>query len=164
MQKNRISVRICSEPIALNKTAAWQSELTHGAANIFVGSVRSINLGRQVTSVFYDCHIPLCLKILNQISVEAQSKWGEDVEILVEHRHGSVTVGEPSVLVMATARHRDESYRVTRYIIEEIKTRAPIWKKEFYLDGESEWVRGHALCQHRKVDHHDIDGSRTCGR
>jgi molybdopterin synthase catalytic subunit len=55
-------------------------------------------------------------------------------------------VGEVSVLIVAHTPHRAEAFQVCRYVIEELKKRAPIWKKEFYQDGETEWLKGHALC------------------
>ena len=53
-----------------------------------------------------------------------------------------------SLAVAVSSRHRDESYEASRYLIEQLKERAPIWKKEYYTDGESEWLKGHALCGH----------------
>ena len=153
-----IKVEVTQEEIDLRVISEWQPSQTHGATNMFVGQVRSNNLGKQVVAVEYDCYEELCKKVFFEIAREATSKWGLDSNILVIHRHGKLKVGEPSVAIIATTGHRDESYRITRYIIEEIKMRAPIWKKEFYTDGETEWVKGHALCQHRKVDHHHSDG------
>ncbi|MGZ3773869.1 MAG: molybdenum cofactor biosynthesis protein MoaE [Pseudobdellovibrionaceae bacterium] len=158
-----IQVQVTSDSIDLNKVIHWTPDSKHGAGNIFMGYVRSLNLGRDVIAVEYECYIPLCLKTFQKIAEEALEKWGDDTNIFIVHRHGRLNVGEASVAIAATTRHRDESYRVSRYIIEEIKTRAPIWKKEFYTDGETDWVRGHALCQHRKVDHHENSGNHSCG-
>jgi molybdopterin synthase catalytic subunit len=159
----KIEVRIDSEPIALSEVVSWWAEPSHGAMNLFVGRVRSSNLGRAVVAMEYDCYAPLCQRTLIAIAGEARKKWCEDANILILHRYGRVAVGEASVAIVATTGHRDESYRITRYIIEELKTRAPIWKKEFYQDGETDWVQGHALCQHRKVDHHEAGGGHSCG-
>jgi molybdopterin synthase catalytic subunit len=158
-----IEVRVTLDPIDLGKVASWSPHSKHGAINSFVGIVRSSNLGREVVAMEYDCFIPLCEKTFTEIALEAQQKWANDANIFILHRHGRLAVGEASVAIVATTGHRDESYRITRYIIEEIKTRAPIWKKEHYKDGETEWVQGHALCQHRKVDHHEHSGGHSCG-
>ncbi len=158
-----IAASVTLNPIDLQKVISWAPQEMHGAMNSFVGMVRSSNLGREVIAMEYDCFIPLCEKIFTDIAQEAQRKWATDANICILHRHGKLSVGEVSVAIIATTGHRDESYRITRYIIEEIKTRAPIWKKEYYLDKETEWVRGHALCQHRKVDHHEVAGSYSCG-
>ncbi|NJM09500.1 MAG: molybdenum cofactor biosynthesis protein MoaE [Bdellovibrionaceae bacterium] len=159
----KIEVKVTVEPIAHSQVASWSPDSHHGAMNSFIGIVRSTNLGRTVVAMEYDCFIPLCEKTLFDIAAEAKEKWSEDANIFIVHRHGKLEVGEASVAITATTRHRDESYRITRYIIEELKTRAPIWKKEYYQDGETDWVRGHALCQHRKVDHHEHGGSPSCG-
>ncbi len=158
-----INVKVTSELLLLNELFNFQPSVGHGATNTFVGIVRNLNLGRNVIKMEYDCFIPLCEKTFLDIATEAQKKWCNDANILIAHRHGKLNVGDASVAIIATTGHRDESYRITRYIIEEIKVRAPIWKKEFYQDGETDWVRGHALCQHRKVDHHENGGRHSCG-
>lgn len=163
MRKGRTIIKVHADPIDMEQATKWDHDSSNGATNIFIGMVRSLNLGRQVKSIHYDCYIPLCESVIREIANEAKVKWGQDIEMVVIHRHGLLMTGEASVLVMASTKHRDEAYRVTRYVIEEIKTRAPVWKKETYTDGESEWVRGHALCQHRKVDHHEIGERHTCG-
>lgn len=162
-EMGKIEVKVTLDPIGLAEAASWSADSKHGAMNTFIGIVRSSNLGRDVVAMEYDCFIPLCEKTFFEIAMEAQCKWSPDANILVLHRRGRLEVGEASVAIVATTGHRDESYRITRYIIEEIKTRAPIWKKEYYQDGETDWVQGHALCQHRKVDHHEHGGSRSCG-
>lgn len=159
-----IKTMVTAEKIDLERISKWRPSPQHGAINVFVGAVRSRNLGREVLAVEYECFTPLCQKIFYEIAEEASLKWGTDSNILVIHRHGRLLVGEPSVAIVATTGHRDESYKMTRYIIEEIKRRAPVWKKEFYTDGETEWVRGHALCQHVKGDHYEHDGRHSCGR
>lgn len=158
-----IRVIVTDLPIMPEHFYNFKANSGHGAINTFVGIVRDLNLGRNVIKMEYDCFIPLCEKIFLDIASEAQKKWCADANILIIHRHGVASIGEPSVAIVATTGHRDESYRITRYIIEEIKIRAPIWKKEYYQDGETEWVRGHALCQHRKVDHHENDRGHSCG-
>lgn len=163
MKSGRISVQVTTEPIPLDVISEWPAPNAHGAMNVFMGLVRDLNLGKEVIAIEYDCFVPLCENVFQEIASEAQERWGLESDILIIHRHGHIKVGDPSVLVLATSKHRDESYRITRYVIEEIKVRAPIWKKEFYKDGETDWVRGHALCQHRKVDHHETSGSHTCG-
>ena len=132
---------------ALQSTGQTSS---HGAEILFLGVVRDINLGRAVTAVAYDAFAPLAEKILETIADEAKAKWG-DLQIAIFHRTGKLAVGEVSLAIAVSSRHRDESYLASRYVIEEIKARAPIWKKEFYTDGESEWLKGHALCQQGKT-------------
>lgn len=132
-------------PLALFEFA---KDLGHGAQAFFFGAVRAQNMGKEVVAVAYDAAPGLAQKVLKEIAGECQEKWGSDLRIMIVHRTGKLGVGDVSVGIGVTSRHRDESYKASRYIIEEIKTRAPIWKKEFYSDGETEWLKGHALCQH----------------
>jgi molybdopterin synthase catalytic subunit len=135
---------------AMNAIQATGEIRGHGAEILFLGVVRDINLGRSVTAVAYDAFPPLAEKTLATIASEAKEKWG-DLQIAIFHRTGKLSVGEVSLAIAVSSKHRDESYQASRYVIEEIKERAPIWKKEFYTDGESEWLKGHALCQHGKT-------------
>lgn len=147
----KIEVKVTTEPMDFSLMGNCSSEEQHGAANIFLGYVRALNMGREVIGIQYDCFIPLCEKVFREISLEAQEQWGKDTNILIIHRYGYLRVGEISVAIMVTTRHRDESYHISRYIIEEIKTRAPIWKKEYYNDGEMNWSPGHVLGQHKEM-------------
>lgn len=158
----RVEILITPKKIEMERLLSLIPSEEHGAINHFVGVVRSRNQGRPVVAIEYDCFIPLCRKVLSEIAEEAQGKWGQ-ANILIIHRHGRLRVGEPAVLIAASTGHRDESYRITRYIIEEIKKRAPIWKKEFYQDGETDWVRGHTLCQ-KEGGNHEQHRDHSCGR
>ena len=143
--------RVNAEPIdAADFSLSLQNKSApgHGGQNIFFGAVREVNHGKKVVAVSYDAFEPLAEKILAEIAAEAKSKWGSDLCILVWHRTGTLSVGQLSVAIGVSSKHRDEAYLASRYVIEEIKTRAPIWKKEHYEDGETEWLKGHALCGH----------------
>jgi molybdopterin synthase catalytic subunit len=121
---------------------------THGACNSFIGIVREVNHGKKVVSVSYDAYVPLAIKTLTEIAKEAQTKWVSESNIFIQHRTGTLQVGEVSVAILVYTKHREESFQMCKYIIEELKVRVPIWKKETYIDGETEWLRGHALCSH----------------
>lgn len=118
-----------------------------GAEVWFYGRVRNHNFGRQVLSVEYDAFGPLCENVFREIAEESQ-RWSKGGAITIIHRHGLLEIGEISVAIGVSTPHRDEAYKASRFIIEQIKVRAPVWKKENYVDGQSEWVKGHALCQH----------------
>ena len=126
----------------------FASDRGHGAQNFFFGAVRKHNCGREVVAVSYDAFAPLAEKILKDISLEAIAKWGDTLKVCVVHRTGRLSVGEISVGIGVSSKHRDEAYQASRFVIEQIKVRAPIWKKEHYQNGETEWLKGHALCQH----------------
>ena len=81
------------------------------------------------------------LLLLREIVAEARARW-ETGEVAVVHRIGRLEIGETSVAIAVAAPHRAEAYEASRYIIEELKKRVPVWKREGYLDGESEWLMG----------------------
>jgi molybdopterin synthase catalytic subunit len=144
--RNRIKVQVTANPILASEFMIGEAPSGHGASLLFFGIVRRENLGRNVLAVAYDAYPPLAEKVLRSICEEAQVNWGEDLEIKLLHRTGKLSVGEISLAIAVSSKHRDESYQASRYVIEELKRRAPVWKKEFYDDGESDWLEGHALC------------------
>lgn len=143
--------KVVENPIETSEATKFLTNPSHGAQSIFIGNVRNLNLGKTVISVSYDAFAALAENVFLQICEEATQKWGSDLQCAVIHRTGSLAIGEASLVVAVGSRHRNESYLASRYILEEIKTRAPIWKKEYYTNGETDWVRGHALCNHREV-------------
>jgi molybdopterin synthase catalytic subunit len=105
----------------------------------FEGWVRNRNDGREVMRLEYESFEDLALKEGARIVDEAIRRFGVSGAACV-HRLGLLEIGEIAVWVAATAEHRDEAFAACRYIIDEIKHRVPIWKKEHYLDGDSGWV------------------------
>lgn len=150
-----IFCRVGNDKIDSQEVFASACDYGHGAQNFFFGSVRDQNAGKKVTAVSYDAFEPLAEKVLQEISHEAQLKWGNALKISIVHRTGKLFIGEISVAIGVSSMHRDESYQASRYIIEQIKKRAPIWKKEHYEYGETEWLKGHALCQHADTVNHE---------
>lgn len=127
---------------------------SHGGEVVFRGLVRNINHSKTVTALSYDSFVPLAEETLKAIAIEAKNRWGQDLRFAVIHRTGRLEIGETAVVVAVSSKHRQEAFEACQYVIEELKMRAPIWKKEHYLDGESEWLQGHALCGH---SHHKHD-------
>ena len=121
---------------------------SHGGQACFFGAVRNLNHGRKVLAVSYECHIQIALRVFEDIVSEARLKWGEGLVAIVIHGTQRLNVGELSVGIGVSTPHREEAFEVCRYIIEELKVRAPIWKQEHYIDGDSEWLKGHELCRH----------------
>jgi len=145
---SRIEVVVRSESLSLDEAQRFCADVAHGAFASFVGNVRDRNLGRDVVAVSYDVFEPLALKRLRTICEETRDAHGPSVHLFVSHRKGRVAVGEASVVIGVSTPHRAESFAACRAVIEALKHEAPIWKQEHYVDGESEWVKGHSLCQH----------------
>lgn len=117
------------------------SDHQSGAKSIFEGIVRENNLGKSVTSLEYQCYEELAVKEGNLIISEAFSKFDINYAYCV-HRIGLLNIGDTAVIVLVYAAHRDDSFKACRFIIDEVKLRVPIWKKELYVSGESEWLQG----------------------
>ena len=117
------------------------SDHQSGAKSIFEGIVRENNLGKSVTSLEYQCYEELAVKEGNLIISEALSKFDINYAYCV-HRIGLLNIGDTAVIVLVYAAHRDDSFKACRFIIDEVKLRVPIWKKELYVSGESEWLQG----------------------
>jgi molybdopterin synthase catalytic subunit len=112
---------------------------SNGATVLFMGSVRDTHNGRAVDAIDYSAYVPMAEKVLNQIVGEAVARF-EPVNVALEHRLGHLRLGEISVAIAAAHPRRTAAFDAARYIIEELKRRAPIWKREHYSDGTREWV------------------------
>jgi molybdopterin synthase catalytic subunit len=112
---------------------------SHGAVVTFAGVVRSHNNGRAVTGMFYECYREMAEREMTQIVDEVRGKRELGVVRLV-HRVGEVAPGEMSLLVVVTAEHRQAAFDACQEIVDEIKKRAPIWKKERYADSTESWL------------------------
>ena len=136
------------KPLDSNQAIAFVQDGANGANALFVGVVRNHNQGRVVKGVSYDVYEELAKNNFKEICEEAQKEWGEKLRLYVVHGKGRLDIGGVSIMIAAGTPHRDESFKACRYVIEEIKKRSPVWKKEHYVDGDTEWVQGHALCSH----------------
>lgn len=142
---------ISEETLSIQKAVDFADAAENGALNMFVGKVRNHNMGKAVNAVSYDVFAPLACHVFQELCAEANAQFGERLRLYIEHYKGKLGIGGISVIIAVGSPHRDESFKACRYLIEQLKIRAPIWKQEHYVDGDSEWVKGHALCGH----HHD---------
>lgn len=124
------------------KPAALMAEVQSrefGAISVFAGTVRETNDGRSVTAIDYSAYTSMAESELAGILAEAEDRFGVTA-IIVEHRVGALALGDVSVAIVAAHAHRAPALDSTRFVIEEIKKRLPIWKMEHYADGAREWV------------------------
>ncbi|MBY0551234.1 MAG: molybdenum cofactor biosynthesis protein MoaE [Candidatus Obscuribacterales bacterium] len=110
-----------------------------GAFVCFEGRVRNHNDGRQVTALEYEAYEELALKEGERVIKEAKEKFGI-LNCIAVHRTGPLAIGDVAVWVGVVSAHRAEAFDGCRYIIDEIKHRLPVWKREHYADGKIEWV------------------------
>jgi molybdopterin synthase catalytic subunit len=111
----------------------------YGAISLFVGTVREVNEERSVSAIEYSAYKSMASAELERILDEAEERFGVSA-LVVEHRIGLLGLGDVSVAIVAAHEHRAPALECTRFVIEEIKKRVPIWKKEHYADGTREWV------------------------
>ncbi len=111
-----------------------------GAVCLFVGVVRATHQGRAVRHLEYEAFDALALKVFAQIEQEGATRW-PGASLGIHHRVGRLEIGEASIVVAAAAAHRAESFQLCRYAIERVKQVAPVWKHEFFQDGDA-WVEG----------------------
>jgi len=110
-----------------------------GAISVFAGTVRETNDGRSVSAIDYSAYTLMAEAELERILAETAEEFGVSA-IVVEHRVGPLALGDVSVAIVAAHAHRAPALDATRFVIEEIKKRVPIWKREHYADGSREWV------------------------
>lgn len=110
-----------------------------GAVSLFLGTVRDVNDGRPVSGIDYSAYVSMAEEEMQQILAEAEERYGVSA-IAVEHRVGPLAIGEISIAIAAAHPHRAPALDATRFVIDEIKTRVPIWKLEHYADGARQWV------------------------
>ena len=110
-----------------------------GGFCVFEGWVRNHNEGKIVVGLEYEAMEKLCTSEARKIFNEVKGKF-EILKAVCYHRVGNLEVGEMAVWVGVSAKHREYAFKACRYIIDEVKIRLPIWKKEYYEDGTSEWV------------------------
>ena len=136
-----IRVSVGDGPIDASSLLAEVSRPDSGATVLFLGTVRDHSEGKEgVTHLDYEVFAEQVEPKIAEIVTEATSRWPV-LDVVVEHRSGTVMVEEASVAVAVSSAHRSDAFEAARFIIDELKRRAPIWKKEFWPGG-SEWSPG----------------------
>jgi molybdopterin synthase catalytic subunit len=136
-----IRVTVGDDPIDAGNLVSEVRRPESGATVLFLGTVRNHSTGRAgVTHLDYEVYPEMVEREISVIVDEAAARWSL-LSVVVEHRSGVVKTGEASVAVCVATAHRDEAFEAARYLIDELKARAPIWKKEHWPGG-SEWSRG----------------------
>ena len=139
-------INVKKEIITTSKAENYIKSSSFGASIIFTGTVRNINNNKEVIGMTYDSHDELVLKSFEEIYSETKKKLKiSDKAVFIEHIKGYVELGEISIIIAVACKHRDQAYVLSRYIIEEVKKRSPIWKKEHYKNKESECLKGNQI-------------------
>lgn len=128
----------------LDCSQAYQ-ELSHpesGGVCVFIGSVRQSTKDQAVDALFFEAYNEMAIREMNNIADEAFKKWNLN-SIVLKHVTGKKAVQEPVVLVGASSPHRDDCFAACRFLIDTLKAKVPIWKKEFFTDSDEVWVTQH---------------------
>ncbi len=110
-----------------------------GAVVLFLGTTRELTDGRRTESLDYECYGEMAQKKLGELEQEARQRW-PIVDCAIVHRLGHLEIGEASVAIAVSCAHRDQAFAAARWLIDTIKQDVPIWKKENWADGSSQWV------------------------
>ncbi len=131
---------LTADPLDLAALIAAVSDPEHGGLAAFLGCIRREDAIRPVVAIEFEAYEELTETELAAVAAEAMARFGAHVACM--HRSGRVAVGEPSVAVAVSAPHRPAAFAACRYVIDELKVRAPIWKRMHYADGATEWIDG----------------------
>ena len=140
-------IEVTAQPI---DTEGLRKTLFNGGAGgfcSFEGWVRNVNDGRTVRRLEYEAYDPLVISEGGKVLAEALELYPY-LEVRCVHRTGLLEIGDLAVWVGVAAPHRDEAFKACRYIIDQLKARLPIWKKEHYVDGDSGWVNCERCAEH----------------
>ena len=134
------------ETIEISKAENFLNQSKFGAIIYFVGTVRNLNENKSVTGITYDTKDSIVIRSFEEIYEDADNKLNiKDKAVFIEHVKGYVGLKEKSIIIGVACKHRDQAFVLSRYIIEEIKKKSPIWKKEHYKNEKSEWLKGISL-------------------
>ena len=132
-------IALVDRPIDATALISEVSDDSCGAVTVFLGCVRNVNDGRPVTGIEYSAYRSMAEREMTAIVREADQQFGVS-RVVLEHRLGTLGLGDVSVAVVAAHAHRTPALDAMRYVIEQLKRRVPIWKLEHYVDGAREWV------------------------
>lgn len=134
---------ITHQPISVEAFFKERPAASSGAAVHFIGVVRNHQNGRSVKKLYYECYESMADKQIDSIITRVKHAYDID-QVRVLHRVGWLEVGDVAIMIETSSIHREDAFSACRAVIEEVKKSVPIWKKEVYCDGTSEWV----LCSH----------------
>ena len=134
-------IQLLSTPLSTQTCLGLVSDPSVGGIDIFVGTVRNRTKGKEVLRLEFEAYGSMAIREMQKIADSAREKW-ELIGIAIHHRTGILDVGEIPVIIAVSSAHRAAAFEACRYIIDTLKETVPIWKKEYFADGEV-WVNAH---------------------
>ncbi|GAA4908546.1 molybdenum cofactor biosynthesis protein MoaE [Mucilaginibacter defluvii] len=141
MSSSPINILITDEPLDVTNCSQWVMTPESGGIDVFIGTVRNATKGKTVLRLEFEAYQTMAIREIEKIAAAAFEQWPLQ-KVLIHHRTGVLQVGEIPVTIAVSAAHRDAAFTACRYIIDTLKQTVPIWKKEFFEDGEV-WVAAH---------------------
>ncbi len=132
-------IRLTSDPIDYAELTESVRSRASGAVVLFLGTVRELTDGRRTVALDYDAYGPMAEVKLQELETEARERWPID-RLAIVHRVGHLELGDVSVAVAVSCPHRHDAFEAARFLIDTLKVTVPIWKKENWSDGTTEWV------------------------
>jgi molybdopterin synthase catalytic subunit len=141
VENDRVWVAVQDEPLDVDAAADFLRHETAGGVDLFLGTTRRWTGSRETDRLEYESYAPMAVEEMRRIADEAAERWPV-VRACLLHRVGEVALREISVIVGVSTPHRRDAFEACRFLIDELKRRVPIWKRERYTDGSTEWVQG----------------------
>ena len=132
-------IQLTNDPIDYHAVTESVRSDQAGAVILFLGTVRELTQGRQTLALDYEAYPEMAAAKLAELEAEARARWPV-VEATIVHRLGHLELGDISVAVAVSTPHRHQAFEAGRYLIDQLKQLVPIWKKENWSDGTTEWV------------------------
>jgi len=139
--KERISIHITSEKLNLQDCYDFVQDQECGGIALFVGTVRNSTQNKTVKKLDFSAYEPMAIKELKKIALHAVKKFNVS-KIVIHHAVGNLRIGDVPVIIAVSSAHRGAAFEACQYAIDTLKETVPIWKKEFFEDGEV-WVNAH---------------------
>ncbi|MEZ4983897.1 MAG: molybdenum cofactor biosynthesis protein MoaE [Saprospiraceae bacterium] len=134
-------IQLLTSPLSLETCQAQADDPTAGGTVLFIGTVRNHTSGKTVLRLHFEAYEPMAIQEMDKIAVQASEQWPLH-RVAIHHRTGMLLPGDIAVIIAVSAAHRAEAFAACQYAIDTLKQTVPIWKKEFFEDGEV-WVAAH---------------------
>ena len=136
-----IDTKVTAEPLDIPACIEWVMSPQSGGIDVFIGTVRDATKGKPVVRLEFEAYVPMALSEMRKLAEQATAKWPLH-KVLLHHRTGVLPVGDVPVVIAVSAAHRAAAFDACRFLIDTLKQTVPIWKKEFFEDGQV-WVAAH---------------------
>ena len=134
-------MQLTEQPIAVAELTSAVSSPSCGAIVTFIGAVRDNHDGKTVARLEYSSYAPMALREMEKIVRTIRQEWAVE-RVSMVHRLGSLEIGDVSIAILLALAHREEGFAALQYAIDTFKETVPIWKKEYFTDGQVSWVEG----------------------